>query len=130
VAFSFLGLPNPGGIECHPISMSENALTLTDSAWDEDVLQSRVPVLVDFWGDGCPSCRTVAPMVDALANEYQGKLKVGKLKVEDNLDTAVRYQVRGIPTFLLFKDGQVVEQKVGAVGKSEFVKMIANHVAV
>jgi thioredoxin 1 len=109
--------------------MSENALTLTDGSWETDVIESQVPVLVDFWGDGCPPCRTVAPVVDALAREYEGKLKVGKLKVEDNLDTAVRYQVRGIPTFLLIKEGQVVEQRVGAMGKSDFVKMIAKHVA-
>jgi thioredoxin 1 len=109
--------------------MSENALTLTDGSWETDVIKSPIPVLVDFWGDGCPPCRTVAPVVDALAREYEGKLKVGKLKVEDNLDTAVRYQVRGIPTFLLIKEGQVVEQKVGAMGKSDFVKMIAKHVA-
>jgi thioredoxin 1 len=108
--------------------MSENAITLTDMSWDSDVLKSPVPVLVDFWGDGCPPCRTVAPIVDALAREYQGRLRVGKLKVEDNIETAVRYRVRGIPMFLLIKDGRVVDQKLGSMNKSDFVKMIGKHI--
>ena len=107
-----------------------NTITLTDASWDADVLKSDVPVLVDFWGERCPACHSVAPLVDALAGQYQGKLKVGKLKVEDNLDTAVRYQVRGIPTFLMIKDGRVVEQRLGAASRSDFVKMIEKHVAV
>ena len=106
-----------------------NAITLTDASWNAEVLQSDAPVLVDFWGEHCPSCHSIAPVVEALASEYRGRLKVGKLKVEDNLDTAVRYQVRGIPMFLLFKGGQVVEQKMGAAAKSDFVKMIDKHVS-
>jgi thioredoxin 1 len=105
-----------------------NTLTLTDESWESDVLKSDVPVLVDFWADRCGPCQSVSPTVDALADEYRGKLKVGKLKVEDNLDTTVRYQVRGIPMFLLFKGGHVVEQKIGAMGRAELVKMIAAHV--
>lgn len=108
--------------------MSQNTVTLTDGSWETDVLKSDVPVLVDFWAEWCGPCRMVGPTVDALAEEYKGKLKVGKLNVDDNGDVAMRYQVRGIPMFLLFKEGRIVEQKVGAMGKSDFVKMIEKHV--
>jgi thioredoxin 1 len=107
---------------------AENILTFTDAGFDGDVLKSDVPVLVDFWAEWCGPCRMMAPTVDAVANDYAGRLKVGKLNVDENGGTAMRYQIRGIPTLLLFKDGQVVEQRVGAVGKSEVVKMVEAHV--
>jgi thioredoxin 1 len=106
-----------------------NTLTFTDSAWDSEVLNSDKPVLVDFWAEWCGPCRMIAPTVDAVADEYSDKLKVGKLNVDDNGGTAMRYNVRGIPTLLLFKGGQIVEQRVGAVSKSDLVKMIESHVA-
>ena len=106
-----------------------NTLTFTDSAWDTDVLQSETPVLVDFWAEWCGPCRMIAPTVDAFADEYLGKLKVGKLNVDDNQAISARYNVRGIPTLLLFKAGQVVEQRVGGVSKSDLVKMVEGHVA-
>ncbi len=106
-----------------------NTLTFTDSAWDTDVLQSETPVLVDFWAEWCGPCRMIAPTVDAFADEYSGKLKVGKLNVDDNQAISARYNVRGIPTLLLFKAGQVVEQRVGGVSKSDLVKMVEGHVA-
>ncbi len=106
-----------------------NTLTFTDSAWDTDVLQSETPVLVDFWAEWCGPCRMIAPTVDAFADEYSGKLKVGKLNVDDNQAISARYNVRGIPTLLLFKGGQVVEQRVGGVSKSDLVKMVEGHVA-
>ncbi len=105
-----------------------NTLTFTDATFDADVLKSDVPVLVDFWAEWCGPCRMMTPTVDAIANDYVGRLKVGKLNVDDNGGTAMRYNVRGIPTLLLFKGGQVVAQKVGAVGKPELQALVEPHV--
>lgn len=105
-----------------------HTLTFTDNAFDQDVLNSDVPVLVDFWAEWCGPCRMMSPTVDAIASEYAGKLKVGKLNVDDNPGTAQRFFVRGIPTLLLFKGGQLVEQRVGAMGKGDVQKMIDPHV--
>jgi thioredoxin 1 len=106
----------------------QNTLTFTDADFDQDVLRSEVPVLVDFWAEWCGPCRMMAPTIDVVATVYAGKLKVGKLDVDSNGGTAMRYNIRGIPTLLLFKGGNVVEQRVGAVGKSEVQKMIEAHV--
>jgi thioredoxin 1 len=106
-----------------------NTLTFTDASFDAEVLNSDTPVLVDFWAEWCGPCRMMTPTVDAIADDYAGKLKVGKLNVDENGGTAQRYQVRGIPMLLLFKGGKVVDQRVGAMGKSEVQKMIDPHVS-
>src|SRR3954471_12077601 len=102
-------------------------LNFTDASFDKDVLNAEVPVLVDFWAEWCGPCRMMAPTVDQVAIDYAGKVKVGKLDVDSNQQTASRYGIRGIPTLLLFKGGQIVEQKVGAIGKPEFQKMLEKH---
>lgn len=106
----------------------QNTVEFNDASWDTEVLQAGVPVLVDFWAEWCGPCRQMAPTIDAVASEYTGKIKVGKLDVDSNGNTAMRYNIRGIPTLLLFKGGQVVEQRVGAIGKADVQKMIEAHV--
>jgi len=106
----------------------DNTLVFTDAAFDTEVLKSPEPVLVDFWAEWCGPCRQMGPTIDQIATEYAGKAKVGKLDVDSNIQTAGRYQIRGIPTLLVFKDGKVVDQKVGAVGKADVKKMLDAHI--
>ena len=106
-----------------------NVLTFKDANFDSEVLKSDVPVLVDFWATWCGPCKMMAPTVDAIATEYEGKVKVGKVDVDESGGTAMRYNIQGIPTLLLFKGGRVVEMRVGAVGKAEVLKMLQPHVS-
>jgi thioredoxin 1 len=104
-----------------------NTLEINDASFDKDVINSEVPVLVDFWAEWCGPCKMIGPTVEAFADEYAGKIKVGKVNVDLNGGTAERFMIRGIPTLLLFKGGKVVDQRVGAVGKAELVKMVTPH---
>lgn len=99
---------------------SESVLELTDGNFDQEVVKSDVPVLVDFWAEWCMPCRMLAPTIDELANEYAGKVKVGKLDTDANREVSVKYGISAIPTILLFKDGEVVRKFVGLTPKQEF----------
>ena len=107
---------------------AENVQTFTDNNFDQAVLQNGQPVLVDFWAEWCGPCKRLGPTIDALASEYAGKITVGKLNVDDNQNTAIKYQIRGIPAVLLFKGGQIVESVVGLAPKEDFKKVIDKHV--
>ncbi|HEY7515175.1 MAG TPA: thioredoxin [Vicinamibacteria bacterium] len=104
--------------------MSDNVRVLTDASWEEDVLKAEGPVLVDFWAPWCPPCRMIAPVIDAVGERYSGRARVGKLNVDDNPITAARYDIRSIPTLLVFQGGRVVEQRVGALPPSEIADLI------
>ena len=106
----------------------DNVQTFTDVNFDETVLKSGGPVLVDFWAEWCGPCKRIAPTIDALANEYNGKVMIGKLNVDENPAVAFKYQVKGIPTLLLFKGGQVVESVVGAAQKDYLKSVIDKHI--
>lgn len=107
---------------------SENVVTLTDANFDEEVLKSDLPVLVDFWAVWCGPCRMIAPIIDELAGEYKGKLKVGKVDVDNNADVAARYRIQSIPTMKIFLKGEMVDSMVGALPKAQIVQRIAPHI--
>jgi thioredoxin 1 len=103
---------------------SENVCTFTDDNFDKEVLQSEIPVLVDFWATWCAPCKAIAPLIDSIASEYEGRIKVGKVNVDDNPATPGKYGVRGIPTVILLKDGKVLDQVVGAIPKAQLEALI------
>ena len=104
--------------------MSDNILTLTDDSFEADVLQSDTPVLVDYWAEWCGPCKMIAPVLEEIAEEYEGKLTVAKLNIDQNEATAPKYGVRGIPTLMIFKGGNVEGTKVGALSKSQLTAFI------
>ena len=107
---------------------SQNVQTLTDSNFEHTLNHTAQPVLVDFWAEWCGPCRRLAPTVDELATDYDGRVVVGKLNVDDNPNVASRYSILGIPTLLLFKGGEIVEQVVGLADKSALKKLLDKHV--
>lgn len=109
--------------------MAENISSVTDSSFQTEVLDASnaQPVMVDFWADWCRPCHMLAPTVAEIANDYAGKLKVVKLNVDENVNSAGRYNIRGIPTLLIFKAGQVADQIVGAVPKEQISKIVDRH---
>lgn len=104
-----------------------NYVILNDDNFEQEVIKSDVPVLIDFWAEWCMPCKMIAPIVEELANEYQGKLKVGKLDVDSNPQVSMKYGIRSIPTLLIFKNGQPVDQIIGAVPKKVILDKLLPH---
>lgn len=102
-------------------------IEITDANFKKEVLDSTVPVLLDFWAEWCGPCKMIAPVVEQLATEYQGKLKVGKLDVDSNQQTSMQFGIRSIPTLLIFKNGKVVDQIVGTVPKAALADKVSKH---
>lgn len=109
------------------VILNENVRVFTNDNWDKEVLAASGPVLVDFWADWCAPCRMIAPTIEALATEFAGRVTVGKLNVDENEAVASRYSIRSIPTLLVLKGGQVVEQRVGAASREELTRLLASH---
>ena len=104
-------------------------VTLTDSNFDSEVLQSNEPVLVDFWATWCGPCKAIAPIIEELSTEFQGKAKIAKLDVDQNPESAGKFGIRSIPTLLIFKNGEIVDQIVGAIPKASLAEKLNAHVA-
>jgi thioredoxin 1 len=104
--------------------MNEHIIVVTDDSFEKDVLKSEIPVLVDYWADWCSPCKQIAPILDDIAPEYVGKVKIAKLNIDDNPKTPVKYGVRGIPTLMLFKNGEELTTKVGALSKSQLTAFL------
>ncbi len=101
---------------------------ITDANFEQEVIKSEIPVLIDFWAVWCGPCKAIAPIMTELAAEYEGRLKVGKLDIDNNQEVSVKYGIRSIPTLLLFKDGKIVDQIVGAVPKAQIVAKLSPHI--
>jgi thioredoxin 1 len=109
-------------------AMSDLILHVTDDSFEQDVLKADVPVLVDYWAEWCGPCKMIAPILDEVAKEYAGRLKVAKLNIDQNELTPPKFGIRGIPTLMIFKDGQVAATKVGALAKSQLAAFIDSHI--
>lgn len=109
--------------------MNQDVHVLNGQNWEQEVLNSQEPVLVDFWASWCAPCLMIAPAIDALATEYKGRVKVGKLDVDQNGEIAGRYGIRSIPTLLVFRNGEVVDQRVGAVPQGQLAELLDQQLA-
>jgi thioredoxin 1 len=109
-------------------SVSDKIVPVSDDSFEQEVLKSSSPVLVDYWAEWCGPCKMIAPVLDEIADEYDGRLKIAKLNIDDNPNTPPRYGIRGIPTLMLFKDGEVEATKVGAVSKSQLTAFIDSNI--
>jgi thioredoxin 1 len=105
------------------------ALEFTDNNWEQEVINSDKPVLVDFWAEWCGPCRMIGPIVEEISGEYDGKLKVGKLNVDFNMEVASKYGIRSIPTLLVFDKGEIVDKMVGAVPKAVITQKVEAHIS-
>ncbi|MGE8355462.1 MAG: thioredoxin TrxA [Microvirgula sp.] len=107
---------------------SELIVHVTDASFEEEVLKAQGPVLVDYWAEWCGPCKMIAPILDEIAKEYDGKLKITKLNIDQNEGTPPKYGIRGIPTLMIFKDGNVVATKVGALAKSQLTAFVDSNI--
>jgi thioredoxin 1 len=108
--------------------MSEHIHYVTDATFEQEVLQSPLPVLVDYWADWCGPCKMISPILDEVSKEYNGRIKVCKLNIDDNQATPPKYGIRGIPTLMLFKNGNVEATKVGALSKSQLTAFVDSNI--
>ncbi|MCG8383008.1 MAG: thioredoxin TrxA [Gammaproteobacteria bacterium] len=104
--------------------MSDNIINITDSSFEQDVLHSETPVLVDYWAEWCGPCKMIGPILEQVADEYAGKITIAKLNIDENPNTPPKYGIRGIPTLMVFKNGEVEATKVGALSKSQLTDFI------
>jgi thioredoxin 1 len=107
--------------------MADKLATFTDANWDKEVIGSAMPVLVDFWAEWCQPCKALVPIIEAVAEEYDGRLRVGKLNVEENYDVPARYAVSALPTLLLIKGNTVLEQRKSLISRDDLGKLLAPH---
>ena len=108
--------------------MSKNIIHLSDATFETEVLQSTVPVLVDYWAEWCDPCKMIAPILDEICKDYDGKLKIAKLNIDENAQTPAKFGIRGIPTLMIFKNGNVEATKVGALSKSQLTTFIDSNI--
>ncbi len=108
--------------------LSDKIIYVSDDTFDKEVLQEELPVLVDFWAEWCGPCKMIAPILDELSEEYDGRLKIAKLNIDDNPNTPPKFGIRGIPTLMMYKNGQVEATKVGAVSKSQLTAFVDSNI--
>jgi thioredoxin 1 len=118
----------PAPISLKEAKVSEKIVHVTDDTFEQEVLQSQTPVLVDYWAEWCGPCKMIAPALDQIASEYEGRLKVTKLNIDENQATPPKYGIRGIPTLMLFKNGNLEATKVGALSKQQLAAFIDSNI--